>query len=111
MKDQQSNKPLLRCEIPSAEVYDNLREVSNGFYLDLGIFTVAILRDEWIVKLIDSVYFSASFLLKIKVISHCIGLFGYLNKEEVIPKYKKNKENELYKNSIIAKVEVNLSNN
>lgn len=63
MKRELEENPLKSDKTVKVEVYDNLREVSNGYYLVLGIFTDAMLRDKFIMKLIDSGDFNASFSL------------------------------------------------
>lgn len=90
------------------EVYDNLKEVSNGYYLVLGIFTDSMMRDKLIMKLIDSGDFNASFFFNVNSLSYYFYTDKFENMEELLYQCKKKEEDELYKNIIIAKLEVDL---
>lgn len=48
MKRQLKENPLRECKTVKVEVCDNLREVSNSFYLVLGIFTDATVRNKFL---------------------------------------------------------------
>ena len=102
------DNPLKNAKNVKIEVYDNLKEVSNGYYLVLGIFTDASLRDQFIMKLIDSGDFNASFFFNINSLSYYVYSDQFENMEEVLYKCKKKEEDELYKEIIIAKVEIDL---
>lgn len=108
MKQELKENPLKRDKTIKVEVYDNLREVSNGYYLVLGIFTDATLRDKLIMKLIDSGDFNASFFFNINSLSYYVYSDKYQNMEEVLYQCKKKEEDELYKEVSIAKVEIDL---
>ncbi|MEG2100173.1 MAG: LysM domain-containing protein, partial [Flavobacterium sp.] len=108
MKRELEENPLKSDKTVKVEVYDNLREVSNGYYLVLGIFTDAMLRDKFIMKLIDSGDFNASFFFNINSLSYYVYSDKFKNMEEVLYQCKKKEEDELYKNIIIAKLEVDL---
>ncbi|OXG07322.1 LysM domain-containing protein [Flavobacterium araucananum] len=109
MKRELKENPLKTDKTVKVEVYDNLREVSNGYYLVLGIFTDASLRDKLIMKLIDSGDFNASFFFNVNSLSYYVYSDKYQNMEEVLYKCKKKEEDELYKEIIIiAKVEIDL---
>ncbi|WP_428231570.1 LysM peptidoglycan-binding domain-containing protein [Flavobacterium sp.] len=108
MKQELKENPLRTDKNVSVEVYDNLKEVSNGYYLVLGIFTDSSLRDKLIMKLIDSGDFNASFFFNINSLSYYVYTDKYQNMEEVLYKCKKNEEAELYKEIVIAKVEIDL---
>ncbi|MFH6992504.1 LysM peptidoglycan-binding domain-containing protein [Flavobacterium sp. FlaQc-48] len=108
MKRELKENPLRTDKTVKVEVYDNLKEVSNGYYLVLGIFTDAIPRDKFIMKLIDSGDFNASFFFNINSLSYYVYSDKYQNMEEVLYKCKKKEEDELYKEIIIAKVEIDL---
>jgi len=108
MKQELKDNPLRRDKTVKVEVYDNLREVSNGYYLVLGIFTDAVDRDKLIMKLIDSGEFNASFFFNINSLSYYVYADKFENMEEVLYKCKKKEEDELYKDIIIAKVEIDL---
>lgn len=108
MKQELRDNPLRRDKTVKVEVYDNLREVSNGYYLVLGIFTDAVDRDKLIMKLIDSGEFNASFFFNINSLSYYVYADKFENMEEVLYKCKKKEEDELYKEIIIAKVEIDL---
>ncbi|MFC0777942.1 LysM peptidoglycan-binding domain-containing protein [Flavobacterium sp. HJSW_4] len=108
MKQELKDNPLRRDKTVKVEVYDNLREVSNGYYLVLGIFTDAVDRDKLIMKLIDSGEFNASFFFNINSLSYYVYSDKFENMEEVLYKCKKKEEDELYKEIIIAKVEIDL---
>ncbi|MDQ6529428.1 LysM peptidoglycan-binding domain-containing protein [Flavobacterium sp. LHD-85] len=108
MKQELKDNPLRRDKTVKVEVYDNLREVSNGYYLVLGIFTDAVDRDKLIMKLIDSGDFNASFFFNINSLSYYVYSDKFENMEEVLYKCKKKEEDELYKEIIIAKVEIDL---
>lgn len=108
MKRELKENPLRTDKTVKVEVYDNLKEVSNGYYLVLGIFTDAIPRDRFIMKLIDSGDFNASFFFNINSLSYYVYSDKYQNMEEVLYKCKKKEEDELYKEIVIAKVEIDL---
>ncbi|WP_433829167.1 LysM peptidoglycan-binding domain-containing protein [Flavobacterium anhuiense] len=108
MKQELKDNPLRADKTVKVEVYDNLREVSNGYYLVLGIFTDAVDRDKLIMKLIDSGEFNASFFFNINSLSYYVYADKFENMEEVLYKCKKKEEDELYKEIIIAKVEIDL---
>ena len=108
MKRELKENPLKTDKTVKVEVYDNLKEVSNGYYLVLGIFTDSSLRDKLIMKLIDSGDFNASFFFNINSLSYYVYSDKYQNMEEVLYKCKKMEEDELYKEVVIAKVEIDL---
>ncbi|MEO8535078.1 MAG: LysM peptidoglycan-binding domain-containing protein [Flavobacterium sp.] len=108
MKHELKESPFKNEKNIKIEVYDNLKEVSNGYYLVLGIFTDAAPRDKFIMKLIDSGDFNASFFFNINSLSYYVYSDKYQNMEEVLYECKKNEQDELYKNIIIAKVEIDL---
>ncbi len=108
MKQELKDNPLRTDKTVKVEVYDNLREVSNGYYLVLGIFTDAVERDKLIMKLIDSGDFNASFFFNINSLSYYVYSDKFENMEEVLYQCKKKEEDELYKEIIIAKVEIDL---
>ena len=108
MKQELKENPLKKDKTIKVEVFDNLREVSNGYYLVLGIFTDATLRDKLIMKLIDSGDFNASFFFNINSLSYYVYSDKYQNMEEVLYQCKKKEEDELYKEVSIAKVEIDL---
>ncbi len=108
MKQELKDNPLRTDKTVKVEVYDNLREVSNGYYLVLGIFTDAVDRDKFIMKLIDSGEFNASFFFNINSLSYYVYADKFENMEEVLYKCKKKEEDELYKDIMIAKVEIDL---
>jgi LysM repeat protein len=108
MKRELKENPLKNNKTIKVEVFDNLKEVSNGYYLVLGIFTDATLRDKFIMKLIDSGDFNASFFFNINSLSYYVYSDKYQNMEEALYKCKKKEEDELYKDIIIAKAEIDL---
>jgi len=108
MKRELKENPLKNDKTIKVEVFDNLKEVSNGYYLVLGIFTDATPRDKFIMKLIDSGDFNASFFFNINSLSYYVYSDRYQNMEEVLYKCKKKEEDELYKDIIIAKAEIDL---
>lgn len=108
MKRELEENPLKTGKTVKVEVFDNLKEVSNGYYLVLGIFTDATLRDKLIMKLIDSGDFNASFFFNINSLSYYVYSDKFQNMEEVLYKCKKKEEDELYKEISIAKVEIDL---
>ncbi|AWK05092.1 peptidoglycan-binding protein [Flavobacterium crocinum] len=108
MKQELKDNPLRPDKTVKVEVYDNLREVSNGYYLVLGIFTDAVDRDKLIMKLIDSGDFNASFFFNINSLSYYVYSDKFENMEEVLYKCKKKEEDELYKEIVIAKAEIDL---
>jgi LysM repeat protein len=108
IKKQLKENPLKNEKNIKIEVFDNLKEVSNGYYLVLGTFTDAAPRDQFITKLIDSGDFNASFFFNINSLSYYVYSDKYNNMDEVLYQCKKNEEDELYKNIIIAKAEIDL---
>lgn len=108
MKRELKENPFKNEKNIKIEVYDNLKEVSNGYYLVLGIFTDAPQRDKLIMQLIDSGDFNASFFFNINSLSYYVYSDKFQNMEELLYQCKKKEENELYKNVIIAKLEIDL---
>jgi len=108
MRQELKENPLKNEKNVKIEVFDNLKEVSNGYYLVLGIFTDAAPRDKFIMQLIDSGDFNASFFFNINSLSYYVYSDKYQNMEEVLYQCKKREEDELYKNIIIAKAEIDL---
>jgi len=108
MKKELKENPFKNEKDIKIEVFDNLKEVPNGYYLVLGIFTDAAPRDKLIMKLIDSGDFNASFFFNINSLSYYVYSDKYNNMEEVLYQCKKKEEDELYKSIIIAKAEIDL---
>lgn len=108
MRRELKENPFKNEKNVSIEVYDNLKEVSNGYYLVLGIFTDAVPRDKLIMKLIDSGDFNAGFFFNVNSLSYYVYSDRFQNMEEVLYQCKKKEEDELYKNVIIAKLEIDL---
>ncbi|WP_163411065.1 muramidase family protein [Flavobacterium ajazii] len=108
MKRELKENPFKNEKNIKIEVFDNLKEVPNGYYLVLGTFTESAPRDQLIMKLIDSGDFNASFFFNINSLSYYVYSDKYNNMEEVLYQCKKKEENELYKNIIIAKAEIDL---
>jgi len=108
MRRELKENPFKNEKNVKIEVFDNLKEVSNGYYLVLGIFTDAVPRDKLIMQLIDSGDFNASFFFNINSLSYYVYSDKFENMEEVLYQCKKNEEDELYKSIIIAKAEIDL---
>ncbi|WP_417941917.1 LysM peptidoglycan-binding domain-containing protein [Flavobacterium sp. RS13.1] len=108
MKKELKENPFKNEKNIKIEVFDNLKEVLNGYYLVLGTFTDAVPRDQFIMKLIDSGDFNASFFFNINSLSYYVYSDKYNNMEEVLYQCKKKEEDELYKKIIIAKAEIDL---
>lgn len=108
IKKELKENPFKNEKNIKIEVFDNLKEVSNGYYLVLSVFTDAVPRDKLIMKLIDSGDFNASFFFNINSLSYYVYSDKYNNMEEVLYQCKKKEEDELYKNIIIAKAEIDL---
>ncbi|WP_276380694.1 LysM peptidoglycan-binding domain-containing protein [Flavobacterium sp. H4147] len=108
MRKELKENPFKNEKNIKIEVYDNLKEVSNGYYLVLGIFTDSMMRDKLIMKLIDSGDFNASFFFNVNSLSYYVYADKFENIEELLYQCKKKEEDELYKNIIIAKLDVDL---
>ncbi|PXY43792.1 LysM peptidoglycan-binding domain-containing protein [Flavobacterium hydrophilum] len=108
MKQELKENPFKNEKNTKIEVFDNLKEVPNSYYLVLGTFTDPAPRDQLIMKLIDSGDFNASFFFNINSLSYYVYSDKYNTMEEVLYQCKKKEENELYKNVIIVKAEIDL---
>jgi len=108
MRRELKENPLKNEKNIKIEVYDNLKEVSNGYYLVLGIFTDAVPRDKLIMQLIDSGNFNAGFFFNINSLSYYVYADKFQNMDEVLYQCKKKEEDELYKNIVITKLEIDL---
>nr|WP_315220764.1 LysM peptidoglycan-binding domain-containing protein [uncultured Flavobacterium sp.] len=108
MELELKQNPLKNEKNVSIEVYDNLKEIPNGYYLVLGTFTESIPRDKLIMKLIDSGDFNASFFFNINSLSYYVYSEKYNNMEEVLYKCKQEEDKELYQNIVIVKAEIDL---
>lgn len=108
MRRELKENPLKNEKNIKIEAYDNLKEVSNGYYLVLGIFTDAVPRDKLIMQLIDSGNFNAGFFFNINSLSYYVYADKFQNMDEVLFQCKKKEEDELYKNIVITKLEIDL---
>lgn len=109
IKQKIKEDPLYNNEDVKIEVFDNLKAVPNGYYLVLGIFTDATQRDQFIMKLIDTGDFNASFFYNVNSQSYYVYSDAFENIEEALYKYKQKENTPLYKNWSIAKLELYIS--
>ncbi|AYN03142.1 LysM peptidoglycan-binding domain-containing protein [Flavobacterium sp. 140616W15] len=109
IKQKIKEDPLYNNEEVKIEVFDNLKAVPNGYYLVLGIFTDATQRDQFIMKLIDTGDFNASFFYNVNSQSYYVYSDAFENIEEALYKYKQKENTPLYKNWSIAKLELYIS--
>ncbi|MCV9929934.1 LysM peptidoglycan-binding domain-containing protein [Flavobacterium sp. LS1R49] len=109
IKKKIKEDPLYNDEDVKIEVFDNLKAVPNGYYLVLGIFTDPAPRDQFIMKLIDSGDFNASFFYNVNSQSYYVYAESFQNIEEALYKYKQKENTSLYKNWSIAKLELYIS--
>jgi LysM repeat protein len=108
MKEELKKNPFKNEKNIKIEVFDNLKEVPDGYYLVLGTFTDAASRDKLIMKLIDAGDFNASFFFNINSLSYYVYSDKYQNMDELLYKCKQKEDEELYKNIIIARAEIDL---
>lgn len=108
MKKELEKNPFKNEKNIKIEVFDNLKEVPDGYYLVLGTFTDAEPRDKLIMKLIDAGDFNASFFFNINSLSYYVYSDKYQNMDELLYKCKQKEDEELYKNIIIARAEIDL---
>ncbi|KVV16372.1 LysM peptidoglycan-binding domain-containing protein [Flavobacterium sp. TAB 87] len=94
--------PLLNQNSLKVETLDNLKEVTDGYYLVLGIFTEAKERDEFIMKLIDAGDFNASFFFNVNSLNYYVYCDDYDFIEEALYKLKQNESQPLYKNAFVV---------
>ncbi len=110
MKRELKENPLKSDKTIKVEVFDNLKEVSNGYYLVLGIFTDATLRDKFIMKLIDSGDFNASFFFNINSLSYYV----YSDNTKIWKKFyinaRKRKKMSYIKKLLLLKLKLILGN-
>jgi LysM repeat protein len=109
IKQKIKEDPLYNNKEDKIEVFDNLKAVRNGYYLILGIFTDAAPRDQFIMKLIDSGDFNASFFYNVNSQSYYVYSNSFENIEEALHEYKQKENTPLYKNWSIAKLELYIS--
>lgn len=109
IKQKIKEDPLYNNEEVKIEVFDNLKAVPNGYYLVLGIFTDATQRDQFIMKLIDTGDFNASFFYNLNSQSYYVYSDSFENIEEALYKYKQKENTPHYKNWSIAKLELYIS--
>jgi LysM repeat protein len=109
IKQKIKEDPLYTNKDVKIEIFDNLKAVPDGYYLVLGIFTDAAPRDQFIMKLIDSGDFNASFFYNVNSQSYYVYSESFLNIEEALYKYKQKENTPLYKNWSIAKLELYIS--
>lgn len=87
------------------EVLKNLKDVENGYYLVLDIFKEADLRDQFVMKLIDSGEVNTSFFYSVNIFSYYVYTNTFKTIEETLKAYKQ-KENTLYHDKMyIVKIE------
>jgi LysM repeat protein len=109
IKEKIKKDPLYNNKEGKIEVFDNLKGVPNGYYLILGIFADAAPRDQFIMKLIDSGDFNASFFYNVNSQSYYVYSDSFENIEEALYEYKQKENTPLYKNWSIAKLELYIS--
>lgn len=109
IKEKIKKDPLYNNKEGKIEFFDNLKAVPNGYYLVLGIFADAAPRDQFIMKLIDSGDFNASFFYNVNSQSYYVYSDSFENIEEALYEYKQKENTPLYKNWSIAKLELYIS--
>ncbi|MCC9073758.1 LysM peptidoglycan-binding domain-containing protein [Flavobacterium sp. F-65] len=109
IKQKIKQDPLYNNKEGRVEFFDNLKAVPNGYYLVLGIFTDATPRDQFIMKLIDSGDFNASFFYNVNSQSYYVYSDSFESIEEALYEYKQKENTPLYKNWSIAKLELYIS--
>lgn len=109
IKQKIKQDPLYNNKEGKVEFFDNLKAVPNGYYLVLGIFTDATPRDQFIMKLIDSGDFNASFFYNVNSQSYYVYSDSFESIEEALYEYKQKENTPLYKNWSIAKLELYIS--
>lgn len=106
IKENLKTNPLKNQENLKVEKLDNLKEVTDGYYVVLGIFTEAKERDEYIMKLIDSGDFNSSFFFNVNSLNYYVYSDKYDNIEEAFYKIKKNEDVSFYKDVFIVNAEL-----
>lgn len=98
--------PLKNQHSLKIETLDNLKEVKDGYYLVLGIFTEAKERDEFIMRLIDAGDFNSSFFFNVNSLNYYVYCDDYDFIEEALYKLKKNENLPLYKDAFVVNAEL-----
>ncbi|MBK0369159.1 LysM peptidoglycan-binding domain-containing protein [Flavobacterium agrisoli] len=86
------------------ETFDNLKEVADGYYLVLGVFSEAKERDAFIMKLIDAGEFNSSFFFNVNSLNYYVYCQTYPSLEETLYKLKRNETKTFFENAFVSKV-------
>lgn len=106
IKEELKVNPLLNQENLKIETLDNLKDVTDGYYVVLGIFTEAKDRDAFIMKLIDAGDFNSSFFFNVNSLNYYVYSDDFDYIEEALYKIKKNENALLYTNAFIVNAEL-----
>ena len=83
---------------------DNLRDVEIGYYIVLGQYQEAVVRDSFIMKLIDSGSLNADFFYNFNVLSYDVYSSHFSSKEEAIYEYIKKQGKPLFEKMMVVNV-------
>jgi LysM repeat protein len=83
---------------------DNLKDVKVGYYIVLGQYQEAVVRDTFIMKLIDSGSLDANFFYNLNVLSYDVYSNYFSSKEEAIYEYIKKQGKPLFEKMMVVNV-------
>ncbi|TRX37457.1 LysM peptidoglycan-binding domain-containing protein [Flavobacterium sp. ZT3R18] len=85
-------------------ILDNLKDVKVGYYLVLGQYQEAVVRDSFIMKLTDSGSLDANFFYNLNVLSYDVYSNYFSSKEEAIYEYIKKQGKPLFEKMTVVNV-------
>jgi LysM repeat protein len=85
-------------------ILDNLKDVKVGYYLVLGQYQEAVVRDSFIIKLTDSGSLDANFFYNLNVLSYDVYSNYFSSKEEAIYEYIKKQGKPLFEKMMVVNV-------
>jgi LysM repeat protein len=83
---------------------DNLKDVKVGYYLVLGQYQEAVVRDSFIMKLTDSGSLDANFFYNLNVLSYDVYSNYFSSKEEAVYEYIKKQGKPLFEKMTVVNV-------
>ncbi len=102
-----SNAFTPSMNLVSIEVIENLKDVADGYYLVVGKFTDAKLRDEKIMQLMNKGKTEASFFYNFNTLSYYVYVKIELTSVNALRFYNLNQNETLYKDLLIVRLTYN----
>jgi LysM repeat protein len=108
---QQEIKETIKNEIPinkkiaRTEVLKNLKEVENGYYLVIDVFTDAEPRDKLTMRLTDMGELNTGFFYNVNILSYYVYTKKHKTLEEALYEYKQKVNNPFYEKMFVVQID------